>query len=151
MARPTTWTKEKKAQIQEVICREIATGRALIEICEDDGMPGYSTVLTWRSEDAAFQEMYAHAREEQADWHAEQIILIADNEPDPNKARVRIDARKWAASKLRPKVYGERINLDADVSVRIPDEQIESRLAFLLGKAGVAVSARGEREADGAA
>lgn len=151
MARPPTWTEEKKAEAQEAICREMALGRSLIKICEDPGMPGYSTVLAWRSEDATFQEMYARAREEQADWHAEQILLIADTEEDPNKARVRIDARKWAASKLRPKVYGDRINVDADVNVRIPDDQLESRLAHLLGKAGVVSAPRGEGTEDGTA
>jgi hypothetical protein len=128
----------------EAICRELALGRALINICDDDGMPGYSTVLAWRASDPAFQEMYARAREEQADWHAEQIILIADTEEDPNKARVRIDARKWAAAKLKPKTYGDRLNLDADINLNISDEQVESRLAHLLGKAGVADASGGE-------
>jgi len=130
----------------ETICRELALGRALINICDDDGMPGYSTVLAWRASDPAFQEMYARAREEQADWHAEQIILIADTEDDPNKARVRIDARKWAAAKLKPKTYGDRLNLDADINLNISDEQVESRLSQLLGKARATGAPRGEGE-----
>lgn len=134
-----------------IICRRLAEGEALIDICETKGLPGYSTVLAWRAEDATFQEMYARAREDQADWHADAIIRIADTEEDPAKARNRIDARKWAASKLKPKVYGERLQLDADVTFSIPDEQLESRVAQLLGKAGVAQASRREGETEGAA
>ena len=139
--RPPEWTPEKKAAAIETICREMAMGRALINICQDDGMPGYSTVGAWRATDPDFQAMYAQAREEQADWHAEQIILIADTEEDAAKARNRIDARKWAASKLKPKVYGERLNLDGDLTVRTPDDQIDARIAQLVGKAGIALLA----------
>ena len=32
-------------------------------------------------------------------------MLIADEAEDVNKARLQIDARKWAASKLKPKVW----------------------------------------------
>lgn len=48
---------------------------------------------------------------------ADDIIEIADVEDDPNKARVRIDARKWYAGKLNAKHYGDKLNLDATVKV----------------------------------
>ncbi len=57
---------------------------------------------------------YARARGEQADFYADEIITIADTEPDAAIARVRIDARKWAASKLRPKVYGDKVQHGGD-------------------------------------
>jgi hypothetical protein len=47
---------------------------------------------------------YARAREEQAETLVGEIIEIADLEPDTNRARVRIDARKWYASKVLPKL-----------------------------------------------
>lgn len=37
---------------------------------------------------------YARGREEQADFYADEIVTIADTEPDAAIARVRIDARK---------------------------------------------------------
>jgi hypothetical protein len=52
--------------------------------------------------------MYTRAREERADLVADEIITIADTEPDPNKARVMIDARKWWAARVNPKKYGGR-------------------------------------------
>ena len=48
-------------------------------------------------------------REKRADLIADEIVTIADTDPAPNKARVRIDARKWWAAKVNPKKYGERI------------------------------------------
>lgn len=107
-------------------------------------MPAYSTVTEWRQEDETFAANYARAREDQADYLAEEIISIADEAKDANLARLQVDARKWKAGKLKPKVYGERLQLDGDMKVTLTDDQLESRLAQLLGKAGTAVAARGE-------
>jgi hypothetical protein len=37
----------------------------------------------------------------------DEVISIADTDPDPKNARVRIDARKWLFEKLAPKKYGQ--------------------------------------------
>ncbi|MBU2052465.1 hypothetical protein KKH13_04650, partial [Patescibacteria group bacterium] len=58
-----------------------------------------------------FFKRYARARDEQADTLADEITYIADTEPDANKARVRVDARKWVAAKLKPKKYGDHQSL----------------------------------------
>ena len=42
---------------------------------------------------------------------ADEIIQIADAEPDASKARNRIQARQWAASKLKPGQYGDTASL----------------------------------------
>lgn len=117
---------------------------SLRDICQIDGMPAEGTVYRWLHENPEFGEMYARAREERAHLAADDIIHIADTEPDPNKARVRIDARKWYASKLNRKDYGDSLNLDGGLNIKLTDDQLESRLAQLLGKAGTAVAARGE-------
>jgi hypothetical protein len=44
------------------------------------------------------------------------IVEIADTEPDAATARTRIDARKWVASKLLPKVYGDQVNVTGAVT-----------------------------------
>lgn len=98
--------------VADTICQEIMTGKSLREICAREDMPGASTVYSWLREHPEFQEAYVQAREVQADVLADEIIEIADTEPDPNRARVMIDARKWLASKLRPKKYGDRVELD---------------------------------------
>jgi len=144
MARPVEWTPEKKTEAQNYICQQVALGRSLVSICKEPDTPAYSTVMEWRAEDEGFAEKYARAREDQADFLAEEIIDIADMATDANLSRLQIDARKWKAGKLKPKVYGDRLNLDGDLKVAIPDEQLDARLAHLIGKAGIAGLIGGE-------
>ena len=96
------------------ICKHIAGGLALKEVCDLDAMPSRTTVYKWLAQHALFAHMYARAREERADLVADEIIAIADSEPDPNKARVRIDARKWWAAKVNPKAYGDKVQHTGD-------------------------------------
>ncbi|ODS30490.1 MAG: hypothetical protein SCARUB_04392 [Candidatus Scalindua rubra] len=39
-------------------------------------------------------------------------VEIADNEPDPQRAKVRVDIRKWVASRLNRNKYGERLEVN---------------------------------------
>lgn len=103
--RPSKYTKALAARI----CAHIADGRSLRSICREDDMPGMSTVFEWLADKPEFAEQYAHARDAQADALADEIVDIADTEEDAAKARVRVDARKWVASKLKPKRYGDRV------------------------------------------
>ena len=60
--------------------------------------------------------MYARAREERADLLAKEILEIADapctNQVEVAHARNRLDTRKWLASKLAPRKYGDRVEHD---------------------------------------
>lgn len=71
----------------------------------------------------------ARAREEQADGFADEIIDIADSvAPETGevaKAKLQIDARKWKAAKLAPKKYGEKLELDADMRVKVETRSLE--------------------------
>lgn len=85
-------------------------------------MPAESTVRLWATEDReGFAAHYARAREGQADHYADEIIRIADEAEDAQIGRLRVDARKWVASKLAPKKYGEtstaNVNLAGGVTV----------------------------------
>jgi hypothetical protein len=146
------YSEEEVAEAKARICREIAEGESLRKICSADDIPSSELVRQWLIEDVTFLANYTRAREEQADFHADEIIEIADTEPDPNKARVRIDARKWKASKMQPKKYGDKIDLNHSGMIEnLTDEQLESKLALLLGKAGVGFSAGGSGAAEGEA
>ena len=108
----------------DTICELIAEGRSLRSICREDNMPSKTEVFRWLAENEAFRNQYARAREAQADHYFDEIIEVADDESlDANSRRVRVDARKWAAGKLRPKVYGEKIDLNHSGSVKF--EKIE--------------------------
>ena len=117
VGRPSIFT----AELAESICRELAEGRSLKQIQHDDGMPSMTTVMRWLEAKPEFRDQYARARERQAHHYAAEIVEIADTEEDPAKARVRIDARKWVASKLLPKAYGERVeqHLTGDLTINV--------------------------------
>lgn len=108
MGRPSEFTQA----IGDMICGLIAEGNSLNKICQSDEMPHRATVYRWLRQNDDFSDNYTRAKEDAADWFAEQIVEIADSEEDPNKARVRIDARKWIASKLKSKNYGEKQQME---------------------------------------
>lgn len=119
--RPSLYSDE----LADDICKEIADGKSLRSICAKNGMPDKSTVFRWLADNEFFRDQYARAREEQADHYADEIIEIADdssrdivigddgkeiiNHEHIARARLRVDARKWKASKLAPKKYGDKV------------------------------------------
>lgn len=109
--RPTEYSEERATHI----CGQIAEGRSLSAICREDDVPTMTTIFRWLADDrySAFREMYTQAREIQAETHADEITAIADEVlPDAAevaKARLRIDARKWVAAKLKPRKYGDKV------------------------------------------
>ena len=98
----------------EAFCREISQGHSVAEICERRDQPSQQSVYTWLREDEDFLERYARAREAQADKFFKECIEIADaaTQENCNVARLRVDTRKWAAARLAPKKYGDRISHD---------------------------------------
>lgn len=125
VGRPTTYSQEAA----DKICELIARGMSLRAICASADMPAGGTVHRWLAEHQDFQEQYTRAREEQADGFADEIIDIADSvAPETGevaKAKLQIDARKWKASKLAPKKYGEKLELDADMRVKVETRSLE--------------------------
>lgn len=106
--RPSLYTPE----LAEKICTAVATSElGLAAILKRKGMPSYGTVMRWLAAKPAFQHMYARAKEDQADLMAGRIVEIADSAvaEDVHVARLRVDARKWVAAKLKPRKYGERL------------------------------------------
>lgn len=113
--RPSDYTDEKA----DAICERIVAGESMRAICADPDMPAISTVFRWLSLNAQFSEQYARAKEEQAEAFADEIVRIADKDvPNEDTAvltardRLRVDARKWVASKLKPKKYGDKVQTE---------------------------------------
>ena len=98
----------------------VASGRSLRKSCEAHGIPP-SSFSRWvrADEPSGVAEQYARAREQQAHALADGVIEMAmdpDAKADPNLLRVRLDAAKWAAARILPKVYGDRVDVNANVS-----------------------------------
>lgn len=119
LGRPSTFDQD----IADEICRRIAMGEPAVRICESKGMPTYSRFLSWRMRNPSFEQAYARARSDAADTFADQIISIADehveSSEEAQRNRLRVDARKWVAAKLKPQAYGDQLNVNADVAVTV--------------------------------
>jgi len=134
--RPSSFTDE----IADAICAELADGRSLRSICLADDMPDQRTVHRWLSDDRHedFRQQYVRARESQADAIFDEILDIADNSTNDwmerhgdqgenigwrengeamQRAKLRVDARKWMAGKLAPKKYGDRQHIEHSGSI----------------------------------
>ena len=112
--------------VAEDILARLSAGESLNAICKADEMPPIQAIWEWLSTQPEFAVKYARARDLQADAHADEITAICDERPpevvgEGGASRVdsgwvqwqrnRIDARKWVASKLKPKKYGDASTL----------------------------------------
>lgn len=105
--RPTKFTQE----LADTICERMANGETLRAICRDLGFP-HSTVIEWTMTNKSFSDQYAQARLKQADAYADMILDEAFNSHDAQIGRLRVDALKWVASKLAPKRYGDKVEVE---------------------------------------
>lgn len=111
--RPTDYTEELAAYM----CAEIAGGMSVKKLCDREDMPNRSSFFLWLQKHETFSNNYARALEARAHLHAEEIVAIADGEKDDaavDRDRLRVDARKWTASRLLPKKYGDVTTLKGD-------------------------------------
>jgi hypothetical protein len=146
------YSSDERAKLQAVICAEIADGASRRKAAEIAGC-ATSLITKWLLDDPEFEAHYARAREARADARSERIDELADEVRSgvlrPDAARVIIDAEKWQAGKENHRRYGDRVQVDGDMSVKLTDDQLDSRLAQLLGKAGVGAAAGGAGKAEG--
>jgi hypothetical protein len=107
---------EDVAAIQSRLLSELETGRSLRQVCSDEGMPHLTTVLRWVAADAGFASRYTRARTAQADTLFDRMEAVEEavsgGTMDSHAARVVLDSMRWRASKLAPKVYGDRMAVD---------------------------------------
>lgn len=131
------WTSQAAASMSELV--EFISTRGteghLMAFCRAKGF-AYSTVRAWIEADEERSAMYARAREDRADVIADEIVAIADEVEVENvmgpdgevvdvkmdataiaRNRLRVDARKWVASKLKPRVYGEKQDVNVTATV----------------------------------
>lgn len=129
VGRPTKYTQE----LADHICAELSTGKSLRTVCVSENIPDRVTVYRWLRQYPEFRNQYALAKEEACDAMAEDMFDIADdgsndlmtiqkgdisyeveNREVTNRSRLRVDTRKWYISKIKPKKYGDKLDLTSD-------------------------------------
>lgn len=107
--RPSSYTQE----LADEICDRLSHGETLRSIIASSShMPERRTIYSWLDANQDFQLQYKKARAEQADYYAELIIDESYSSHDAAIGRLRVDALKWAASKMAPKKYGDKIEIE---------------------------------------
>ena len=119
--RPSKFSKE----LADTICEQLAQGKSMRTVCATDDMPDMATVFRWLRTNDEFCKQYARAKEESTDAMAEEILDLSDGglavvkgmaEKKSSAAaqivRLQVDTRKWLMSKMKPKKYGDKSEVD---------------------------------------
>jgi len=93
-------------------------GRSLGRIFEELEISAY---YFWKcvEEDTFFEKRFTSARNNGLECIADNLLDIVELEPDVNKARLLSDNSKWILSKRKPKVYGDKIDVNISQTVDI--------------------------------
>jgi hypothetical protein len=123
--RPTRYTKVVAGEI----CDRLATGESLRSICSAEHLPHEATVRQWATDNyRGFYTQYARARNVGLDVLADEVLGIADHDAgDVARDRLRFDARRWYLSKLAPKRYGDKVEVEHGVDESLAERLIQSR------------------------
>jgi hypothetical protein len=145
---------EYSDELADKICLAISTSTyGLKQICQNKkDFPSATMIYSWLNDKqyTYFQNCYARARELQMEMLADQIIELSDRNREGittttgvgefgafnsetradnyNRTRLQIDARKWLASKLHAKKFGDLSKVEvtgADGQPLIPITAIE--------------------------
>jgi len=147
--RPAVYTEE----LGEAVLAELAAGKSMVKVCKMEGMPHRATIFRWMRTVDGFSDRYDQAKDECADYLAEEALDIADdgtndfvmnsgneeakaaykiNGEAVQRSRLRVDTRKWFASKLKPKKYGEKVqteNLNRNIDLTgMTDAELQKEL-----------------------
>ncbi len=121
----------------------IGAGASLPAALQQLPMPQPS--LTWCRDqlraDATLRARYQEAVEDRADYLADELVALADTPPPADlppaamsawvtQLKLRVWARTWVASKLRPRAYGEKIEIATEhrISITAALEQAQGRV-----------------------
>ena len=106
------------SETQQAVLRAMGGGLSLRKACLAVGC-AVTTFLDAVARDTALSEQYACARADLIERMADDILEIADHPPadavEGAAARLRVDTRKWLLSKIAPKRYGDKVEVEAIV------------------------------------
>jgi hypothetical protein len=121
------YSKEQKTKIFKSIISEIENGASLRTALKNNNNFSSHTFNDWVNEDEEKGKQYARAKEQRTDLIFEEILNIADSQEGDvihkdgidivnhdviNRARLRIDARKWMLGKMDKNKYGDKIQTE---------------------------------------
>jgi len=118
------YSKEQKTKIFNSIILEIENGASLRSAIKKLKTINRDTFNEWVKEDVQFSGQYARAKDDRIEVKFESIERDYMEEPqrdpvtgkiDPGWVqlqRLKIDAKKWELSKLKPKEYSDRIQTE---------------------------------------
>ena len=124
--RHSEYTPEMGERICELVATTTIGTRTLCRMHDD--LPDDTTIYQWRIRHEDFARNYALAKARQAQIMAETIHELCEVETyeddkgvrraDPGLVaiqRLKVDAVKWEASKLAPKIYGDRSTVETTI------------------------------------
>lgn len=123
VGRPTKYTKI----LANTICQQLALGQSLRKVCDGETMPEVKTVFNWFRIHKDFLQQYEQATQERTEYHQELLLEMGDeaiahaetSDPKASGAvvsayKLKADNLKWSMSKMKPKKYGDKIDLTSD-------------------------------------
>lgn len=122
---------KNKEEVFDAICTELSSSSiGLHHLCKKHGI-SHVTFYEW-IKDSEMLNKYTRAREQQADFLADEIVSISNGEDKDatpfvgknfiDRDRLKVEARKWVAAKLKPKKYGDKVEVDNQISInKLPD------------------------------
>lgn len=130
------------------IIKLISGGLSLRKAIQELNTINKDTFFSWIAKNKDFADQYARATEVRADAIFEEMFDIADdgsndwiekfdktgqsyydlNGEHVQRSKLRIDARKWALSKMQPKKYGDKLDVTSD------GEKIQSQPVSIVFK-----------------
>lgn len=134
------------------LCDQLIDGRSVRSVARELDASAVA-ILKWIDREPGRMRQYQLARQAQADAIVDELIELADS-PVPvddmgrtdsaavNQLRLRVDTRKWIASKFRPGLYGDRVAVETNVNANLaelPPDQIMAKIVDLLGKHGLRI------------
>lgn len=140
-ASNTTYSEE----VVSTIFARIAQGESVVSICSDPGMPAQSAFYKWMDSKPELVERYTCARKSQANTIFDKMLNVAENteigitkkiKPEGEEItegdmlghrKLKIDTYKWILSKLEPKKYGEKIDIDMTADVTTHQYEITTK------------------------
>ena len=106
--RTTEWLESEPGLFDVVLSKMTTEDRTPPQVCQDMGL-SWGAVIAWCNRDVERIEKFKAALEVRGHLLAEGALEVADRATveDVQVAKLRVDTRKWLASRLNSKWFGE--------------------------------------------